>query len=178
MQFSLYPLPITPSDVSSDHDSLYHSPRPQTHVDPVSALVSSSARAKRTHATLGVCSDTLGQDCWKDPNHLQRRRAQNRAAQRAFCERKEKHVRGLEAQSTVLNDKYSKLEVSHSKLNAAYEKLRKTIELLTKDDDGEGESDEGRSVSRQSSNPDTLRKLLESLHGDFRGVTPVRTRGY
>jgi AP-1-like factor len=106
----------------------------------------------------------------------QRRRAQNRAAQRAFRERKEKHARDLEAQLAVLTEKYNKLESSHSELNAAYDKLRKTIELLTQDDDAEGEDDDGRSVRRRSSNTDTLRKLLDILHGEFKGVA-VKTEG-
>lgn len=93
----------------------------------------------------------------------QRRRAQNRAAQRAFRERKEKHARDLEAQLAALTDKYRTLETSHTELNAAYDKLRKTIELLTKDD---GEED----AVRRSSNADTLRKLLDILHGEVRGV--------
>jgi AP-1-like factor len=105
----------------------------------------------------------------------QRRRAQNRAAQRAFRERKEKHARDLEAQLSVLSDKYNKLELSHLELNAAYEKLRKTIELLTQDDDdAEGEDDEGRTTRRRSSNSDTLRKLLDILHGEFKGIAPVK----
>lgn len=160
MQFGSYPMPMTPSDFGSDHDSPYCSPRPPPHVEPVFAPVRSSAPAERTHTTSG------------------RRRAQNRAAQRAFRERKEKHARDLEAQLTVLTDKYNKLEVSHSELNAAYEKLRKTIELLTQDDDAEGEDDEGRAVRRRSSNSDTLRKLLDILHGEFKGVTPVKTEAY
>jgi seryl-tRNA synthetase len=100
----------------------------------------------------------------------QRRRAQNRAAQRAFRERKEKHARDLEAQLSALTDKYNKLEVSHTELNAAYDKLRKTIELLTQDDDAEGEEEDGKAIRRRSSNSDTLRKLLEILHGEFKGV--------
>jgi AP-1-like factor len=104
----------------------------------------------------------------------QRRRAQNRAAQRAFRERKEKHARDLEAQLSVLTDKYNKLEVSHSELNAAYEKLRKTIELLTQDDDAEGEDDDGKTIRRRSSNSDTLRKLLDILHGEFKGIAPMK----
>jgi AP-1-like transcription factor len=75
----------------------------------------------------------------------------------------------LEAQLSVLSEKYNKLESSHTELNAAYEKLRKTIELLTQDDDAEGE-DDTRGVRRRSSNTDTLRKLLEILHGEFKGV--------
>lgn len=103
--------------------------------------------------------------------YTQRRRAQNRAAQRAFRERKEKHARDLEAQLTALTDKYNKLETSHTELNAAYDKLRKTIELLTQDDDAEGEEEDGKTIRRRSSNTDTLRKLLEILHGEFKGVT-------
>lgn len=102
--------------------------------------------------------------------HHQRRRAQNRAAQRAFRERKEKHARDLEAQLSVLTDKYNKLETSHSELNAAYDKLRKTIELLTQDDDAEGDEEEDRQMRRRSSNSETLRKLLDILHGDFKGT--------
>jgi AP-1-like factor len=72
-----------------------------------------------------------------------------------------------------LTDKYNKLEVSHSELNAAYEKLRKTIELLTQDDDAQGE-DERKGIRRRSSNSDTLRKLLDILHGEFKGATSVK----
>jgi AP-1-like factor len=72
-------------------------------------------------------------------------------------------------------DKYNKLEISHTELNAAYDKLRKTIELLTQDDDAEGEDEDGKNTRRRSSNSDTLRKLLEILHGEFKGVTPVKT---
>ncbi|KAF2019327.1 hypothetical protein BU24DRAFT_489315 [Aaosphaeria arxii CBS 175.79] len=151
--YAQYPLPMTPSDFGSDHDSAYCSPH-QSHVDHLYVQGASSAPAERTHTTSG------------------RRRAQNRAAQRAFRERKEKHARDLEAQLAVLTDKYNKLEGSHTELNAAYEKLRKTIELLTQDDDAEGEEEEAgnKSVWRRSSNSETLRKLLEILHGEFKGV--------
>ncbi|EUC43993.1 hypothetical protein COCMIDRAFT_38118 [Bipolaris oryzae ATCC 44560] len=157
VQFGSYPMPMTPSDFGSDHDSPYCSPRPLQHVEPTFGAVHTPAPAERTHTTSG------------------RRRAQNRAAQRAFRERKEKHARDLENQLSILNEKYSKLEVSHSELNAAYEKLRKTIELLTQDDDAEGEDEDGTSTRRCSTNSDTLRKLLEILHGEFKSTTPVKT---
>jgi len=143
---------MTPSDFGSDHDSPYCSPRPPPNAEPVFAQGPASGPTERTHTTSG------------------RRRAQNRAAQRAFRERKEKHARDLEVQLAALTDKYNKLEVSHTELNASYDKLRKTIELLTQDDDAEGEDDEGRTHRRRSSNSDTLRKLLEILHGEFKGV--------
>jgi hypothetical protein len=67
--------------------------------------------------------------------------------------------------------------VSHLELNATYEKLRKTIELLTQDDDAEGEKDEATTPRRRSSNSETFRKLLEILHGEFKGVTSVKVEG-
>jgi septal ring factor EnvC (AmiA/AmiB activator) len=170
MQFGAYQLPMTPSDFGSDHDSPYCSPRPP-QTEPVFAQTSISAPAERTHTTSGVSLFILG--CSTQVlTFMQRRRAQNRAAQRAFRERKEKHARDLETQLAALTDKYNKLETSHTELNAAYEKLRKTIELLTQDnDDAEGEEEDPKALRRRSSNSDTLRKLLEILHGDFKGVT-------
>lgn len=156
-QFGSYPVPMTPSDFGSDHGSPYCSPRSLAHAEPVYGSINSSAPAERTHTTSG------------------RRRAQNRAAQRAFRERKEKHARDLEAQLSVMTEKYTKLEVSHIELNAAYEKLRKTIELLTQDDDAQGEDDEGRTTRRRNSNSETLRKLLDILHGEFKGAMSVKS---
>ncbi|KAF1965482.1 hypothetical protein BU23DRAFT_23468 [Bimuria novae-zelandiae CBS 107.79] len=165
MHFGNYQIPLTPPEFGSDHDSPYCSPRPPQHVEPVFAhtqmshqMSQISAPTERQHTTSG------------------RRRAQNRAAQRAFRERKEKHARDLEAQLAVLTEKYNKLETSHSDLNAAYEKLRKTIELLTQDDDAEGDDEEGKQLRRRSSNSETLRKLLDILHGDFKGIA-VKSEG-
>lgn len=135
-----YQLPMTPSDFGSADESPYCSPRPrQTELSypPPQA-------AERTHTTSG------------------RRRAQNRAAQRAFRERKEKHAKDLESQLAALTDKYRSLESSHTELTAAYDKLRKTIELLTADDSTEG------GEGKPPSNADTLRKLLDILHGEIK----------
>ncbi|KAF2623620.1 hypothetical protein BU25DRAFT_170858 [Macroventuria anomochaeta] len=156
MHFGSYHMPMTPSEFGSDHDSPYCSPRPLSHAEPVYMTGSASLPAEKTHTTSG------------------RRRAQNRAAQRAFRERKEKHARDLEVQLSALNERYNKLEVSHTELNTAYEKLRKTIELLTQDDDAEGEDADGKTIRRKSSSSDTLRKLLEILHGEIKGVMPVK----
>jgi len=49
------------------------------------------------------------------PNSKVRRRAQNRASQRAFRERKEKHVKGLETQLEALNERHQDLLVSYTK---------------------------------------------------------------
>ena len=80
-----------------------------------------------------------------------RRRAQNRAAQRAFRERKEKHARDLEEALAAMSEKYRNLETKNAELEASYEKLRKTVELLTGKDIEGGE---------------TVRKMLEILHGE------------
>ncbi|KAF2278809.1 uncharacterized protein EI97DRAFT_393527 [Westerdykella ornata] len=152
MQFGSYTLPMTPSDLGSDHDSPYCSPRPPPNIEPARSPTMAPAPTEKAHTTSG------------------RRRAQNRAAQRAFRERKEKHARDLETQLAALTEKYNKLEVSHTELNVAYQKLRKTIELLTQDDDAEGEDEDGKPIRRKSSSSDTLRKLLEILHGEFKSV--------
>jgi len=65
-----------------------------------------------------------------------RRRAQNRAAQRAFRERKEKRARDLEEQLAMMTEKYKDLEMEHVHLQQSHEKLQQTLELLTCDDDG------------------------------------------
>jgi AP-1-like factor len=72
-----------------------------------------------------------------------------------------------------MTERYSRLEVSHAELNAAYEKLRKTVELLTEDDD-EGEDGISNAGSRKSSNSDTLRKVLDILHGEIDGARTVK----
>jgi hypothetical protein len=142
-----YQLPMTPSDFGSADESPYCSPRPrQTELS-----YPPPQQPERTHTTSG------------------RRRAQNRAAQRAFRERKEKHAKDLESQLAALTEKYRSLESSHTELNAAYDKLRKTIELLTADD-GEGE---GERNARGPGTADTLRKLLDILHGEIKVKSEV-----
>jgi AP-1-like factor len=54
MQFGSYPMPMTPSDFGSDHDSPYCSPRPLQHVEPSFRAVPTPAPAERTHTTSGV----------------------------------------------------------------------------------------------------------------------------
>ena len=90
---------------------------------------------------------------------MQRRRAQNRAAQRAFRERKEKHARDLEAKLADMTEKYKNLEISHTELKISYEKLHKTLDLLVKGDEDD----------RLPSNAETLRKLLLVIHGEVTG---------
>ncbi len=77
-----------------------------------------------------------------------------------------------------MNEKYNRLEASHSELIIGYQKLRKTVELLTQDNDvdAEGEDENGQPMPRRngSSEAQTLRKLLEILHGEFKASIPVK----
>ncbi|KAF2433576.1 hypothetical protein EJ08DRAFT_59645 [Tothia fuscella] len=130
LSFNSFSMPLTPSDFGSSDEALYS---PRTAI----AMPVGSAPEK-THATSG------------------RRRAQNRAAQRAFRERKEKHARDLEVQLAELSNKYQSLETTHAELSAAYDKLQKTLELLTTKEDVD------------SGSAETLRKFLSILHGEIR----------
>lgn len=61
----------------------------------------------------------------------QRRRAQNRASQRAFRERKEKHVKGLEHQLEELHEKHQDLLQSYSKQVDEVSRLNARIAQLS-----------------------------------------------
>ena len=64
-------------------------------------------------------------------NLQQRRRAQNRASQRAFRERKEKHVKGLEHQLEDLHEKHQDLLQSYTRQADEVTKLNNRIAELT-----------------------------------------------
>lgn len=59
-----------------------------------------------------------------------RRRAQNRASQRAFRERKERHVQQLEQQLAQLDSKYQTLDQSYSDLVISHHKLQEEVAQL------------------------------------------------
>ncbi|KAI9866086.1 MAG: hypothetical protein M1813_001647 [Trichoglossum hirsutum] len=59
-----------------------------------------------------------------------RRRAQNRASQRAFRDRKEKHVKDLERRYDELEGKHKALQISYSELSASQDALTREIEHL------------------------------------------------
>ncbi|PGH13964.1 hypothetical protein AJ80_06102 [Polytolypa hystricis UAMH7299] len=62
--------------------------------------------------------------------HL-RRRAQNRASQRAFRERKERHVKGLENQLQDLHEKHQDLRQSYTRQADQVQRLNERIQNLT-----------------------------------------------
>ena len=61
---------------------------------------------------------------------LQRRRAQNRASQRAFRERKEKHVQHLEHELEELENKHRTLEKSYTDLDSTHAQLKQEVKQL------------------------------------------------
>ena len=61
---------------------------------------------------------------------FQRRRAQNRASQRAFRERKEKHVQELEQQLETLEAKHRALAESHQRLGRTNHDLQQEAQQL------------------------------------------------
>ncbi|KAI4124982.1 MAG: hypothetical protein LQ338_004532 [Usnochroma carphineum] len=73
---------------------------------------------------------TTPQDRQAISNMRIRRRAQNRASQRAFRERKEKHVQHLEHELETLEAKHRELQKSHSNLGDTNGKLKQEVEQL------------------------------------------------
>ncbi|KAI9754937.1 MAG: ATP-dependent DNA/RNA helicase [Chaenotheca gracillima] len=69
-----------------------------------------------------------------------RRRAQNRASQRAFRDRKEKHVKDLETRLRELEEKNQTLEQSYSDLAAEHSRLQREMERMSSYD-GESSRD-------------------------------------
>lgn len=81
---------------------------------------------------------------------LQRRRAQNRASQRAFRERKEKHVQHLEHELEELETKHRTLAQSYTDLDSTAAKLRQEVKQLRSELETVKGSREG-SVANESS---------------------------
>ncbi|CAG5158254.1 uncharacterized protein ALTATR162_LOCUS5060 [Alternaria atra] len=128
-QLGSHSQPMPFSDLDSDHESHCYNSHPIQHCKL--AYIPSS------ESTLTEATNIIST----------RRRAQNRAAQRAFRERKEKYVRHLEAQVADLADSYTKLKASYSQLEAAHEKLRTAIRLLTKDDEADRQNVHGETTN-------------------------------
>ena len=61
----------------------------------------------------------------------QRRRCQNREAQRAFRRRKTENLRSLEMKLVELKQKYWALEKEHAELNVAYKQMDELIKAVT-----------------------------------------------
>lgn len=66
-------------------------------------------------------------------SYLQRRRAQNRASQRAFRERKEKRIQTLEAQLSSLEEEHSKLLHCHHEQRRMLDRMKNLVQELTEE---------------------------------------------
>jgi len=64
-----------------------------------------------------------------------RRRAQNRASQRAFRDRKEKHVKELEQKLGSLEEKHSTLAQDHEALQQEYESTKKQLARVQRENE-------------------------------------------
>lgn len=95
----------------------------------------------------------------KSANTKQRRRAQNRASQRAFRDRKEKHVKEVEARLQELEGKYSDLSQSYETLQTEYVRAKQQLDKLN--------VEEGARDSQSSSSP---RDSLFLVDGEFDGA--------
>ena len=83
----------------------------------------------------------------------QRRRAQNRASQRAFRERKEKHVQHLEHELEELETKHQNLSQSYTDLDRTHAKLKQEVKQLRSELESVKSSREGSvNENAQSSN--------------------------
>ena len=81
---------------------------------------------------------------------LQRRRAQNRASQRAFRERKEKHVQHLEHELEELENKHRTLEKSYTDLDSTHAQLKQEVKQLRSELESVKSSREGSTISEPS----------------------------
>jgi AP-1-like factor len=91
----------------------------------------------------------------------QRRRAQNRASQRAFRDRKEKHMRELEQRLGELEGRHTDLSRSYESLQLEYSSVKQELDRLKSDNSRQ----EGSSRHHQSSRDieDSRREILDPL---------------
>ena len=78
------------------------------------------------HGEIHFCGRKIEYLTWK-----KRRRAQNRATQRAFRERTKRHAQDLETKLADMTFNYHSLKCSHAGLVLAYGRLMKAFETLT-----------------------------------------------
>ncbi|KAI9842909.1 MAG: hypothetical protein M1837_006741 [Sclerophora amabilis] len=158
----------TTSDVSSpgsptNYEQLYHgfAPVPYSMLpysnpsatymmeQPSSIPIGYSASAHVVGGDLRRRRTNMGVDKDTSPHIHSRRRAQNRASQRAFRDRKEKHVKDLENRLRELEDKHQTLEQSYTDLHAEHSRLQRQMEKLNSE-----------SVSRRDASDEGFSELL------------------
>ncbi|KAG9243906.1 putative AP-1-like transcription factor [Calycina marina] len=133
LPYSPYPLqyapaPITMIPVELDIESIYegHDRRRRKNAG------SEKAVAPHVHSVSISTPPPESQN-----NISQRRRAQNRASQRAFRDRKEKHMRELEQRLNELEGRHTDLSYSYKLLQHEYSSVKQELDRLRK-----GEADQ------------------------------------
>ncbi|KAF4637627.1 hypothetical protein G7Y89_g450 [Cudoniella acicularis] len=90
-----------------------------------------------------------------------RRRAQNRASQRAFRDRKEKHMRELEQRLNELEGRHTSLSQSYESLQLEYSSVKQELARLKKENARlEGSSRTLQSKTSEENNTEILDPLL------------------
>ncbi|KAG6849801.1 hypothetical protein H0H93_005051 [Arthromyces matolae] len=110
---------------------------------------SQHTNAKKTSSIRRKSTGAVGQP--KDESRLMKRKEQNRAAQRAFRERKEKHVRDLE-------DKVAALEAKNEEANTENENLRDLLSRLQQENMSLKQSSFTFAVPKAGGTPETTQR--------------------
>jgi len=92
-----------------------------------------------------------------------RRRAQNRASQRAFRDRKEKHMRELEQRLGELESRHSDLSRSYESLQVEYSSVKQELDRLRKDGGRVESTSSGTSRDYHSSHREWEESKVEIL---------------
>ncbi|KAF2786988.1 hypothetical protein K505DRAFT_367757 [Melanomma pulvis-pyrius CBS 109.77] len=121
--FDAFPYGLPTSQGSPD-PAVAHTPMPVGSVDSGLGGDMDDSRASRTRS-----SSEEKESAGLTPAQS-RRKAQNRAAQRAFRERKERHVRELEAKLSALESSTHSLQSDNERLKLALQRARTENEIL------------------------------------------------
>jgi AP-1-like factor len=121
--FTFHGLPTPQHGGSPDNTIAHTSPMPTASLDSGLGGDMDDGTGSRTR------SSSEEKDSSMTPAQS-RRKAQNRAAQRAFRERKERHVRDLEAKLSALENSSSSLQTDNERLKLALQRARTENEIL------------------------------------------------
>ncbi|KAF2021799.1 hypothetical protein BU24DRAFT_338189 [Aaosphaeria arxii CBS 175.79] len=121
--FAYQQAPLPPTTNSSPDPAAAQTPAPTGSVDSGLGGEMDDNRTSRTR------SSSEEKEIGLTPAQS-RRKAQNRAAQRAFRERKERHVRDLEAKLSVLENSAHSLQSDNERLKLALQRARTENEIL------------------------------------------------
>ncbi|KAL6715644.1 hypothetical protein ACLMJK_006605 [Lecanora helva] len=171
--------PVMYSNIDNTYTSYPHSsPLPQ-YLDSQPQIVNSIEFTDLTRPQLEDRrrrkSHTM-QDKEAISNMRIRRRAQNRASQRAFRERKEKHVQHLEHELSELENKHRTLERSYTDLDSTATKLKQEVKQLRRELESSKDSRESSVSDNGRSHPPTSTSFFDpftSPDNFFSGGTEI-----